>query len=565
MKGKVKSGLLFPFVFIFSFLCGCFKPVNNVEKTEEKVVEKEPEIIKGENKVIEYDPLIESNEYHEGFEKRKYSTMFSYEPHLTTELPRMDINSLDGSFDFITNPNNIAKSNLEYTDVIISMSNCDEKYSFIGANAVARLKGNYTFGLSKKPLNIKFEEKRSLLGLNNGHKFKKWSLHACCDDYSYTHDIVSYYLGKQLFNYNNIYSTDCTFLELYVNNEYWGMYLLVERPQIHKNRVNINDIEDRYPIGSYSGTDIGYLIEVDGRYLEKPINQRFTITHNNLSPLKYYNGEICNNANNLEVNIGYCNNGYSIKSDIYSNNQTTFIRNYIDNLYKILYNAVYNKRYYKFNIYNSGIYETLRSTSYDVISEVVNVESFVDMYILQEIICDCDGSYGSQFFAVDLSKGGDKRLTWCALWDKTAGFGNHSDYPGNYTNWKSNVGLRIGNKKYGGVSPWYLLLIHENWFWDMVKEKWKQLINNGVLYNSLHYIDECKIIYEKYCNKDWNKWHNALMVDHISKAKNYPTISDLYWNAQNYKEAADTTFKWLAQRYNNLNSCFGDGSKLFTF
>lgn len=54
------------------------------------------------------------------------------------------------------------------------------------------------------------------------------------------------------------WSPDCTSVEVYLNGEYRGVYLLVEEIDVGKNKVNVSEEV------TGMGVDIGYLIEMSG-------------------------------------------------------------------------------------------------------------------------------------------------------------------------------------------------------------------------------------------------------------------------------------------------------------
>lgn len=507
--------------------------------------------------ITEVDPLISSDKYHSGYEKRKISNLYPFQPIIRKNLPRIHISTNDNN-EFAINSKNIAKTDLSYTPCTVSIDNCGLEYQINNVEASVRARGNFTFKQVKKPFNLNFNSKIGLLGLNNGNKFKKWALNALACDFSNLHDATAFYLGKQLFNRNKLYTSDYTFVELYINGVYWGAYLLQERQQVNKNRVNIDDVEKRVPEGAYEGTDIGYFFELGPNANEGPL-KNFQINYNNKPPLKFYN-------KNTATLINY--KDYTIHSDVYYEHQRDFLANYLNNVYTLMYEAVYNKKYFKFNDDYTELIELSGTNSYDVINEAINLDSFVDMYILQEIFHDYDYSSSSKFFQVDFSYRGDKKLAWTAIWDNDNSFGNHSDYDGAGTSWENNVGLLMGNPNglKSAKCPWHLILIHEKWFMDLIKTRWSQLIKNGVLYNSLHYIDEFKITFMNYFDKDWDKWHDYLLETTLfSTERNKTVISNSYLNAKNYEDAANFMFKWTAQRYNSLNNWFGDGTQLFSY
>lgn len=80
---------------------------------------------------------------------------------------------------------------------------------------------------------------------------KKWVLLANALDESMMRNYLAFNLGKAL---GLEFTSDCQFLNLYINGQYKGVYLLCEQVQEGSNRVNINTS----PVGQ---VDTGYLLE----------------------------------------------------------------------------------------------------------------------------------------------------------------------------------------------------------------------------------------------------------------------------------------------------------------
>ena len=529
------------FSSLFSLL-SCYNnpiPKENTEEIKEPTQKDSPVSI--EPIITESEPLIYSDEYHEGFYMRKRSSFYPYEPIIRPKLPKLNIITDNGTNEFTTR--NIAlsdKPNLVYEDGSATLTNCEDKYIFNNVRCKVKPRGNAGSLIKpKKGLNLKFDSKQSMLGVNNNSKFKKWVLNPI-NDLSGIRDFIAFYLGKQVFNSDGIFSSDCTFIDLYLNNEYWGMYLLSERNQINKNRVNIDDVEDREPLGSYSGTDIGYLFEYDGYApIETSVSNTFKINYYNDSPLKDIYNETVLQVRDCYLHSGPDNihNDFSITSDIYSANQKSFLQNYVGKLYTLLYCAIYKKVYYEFDESYTKLVKVNEPniTSYDVINKVINIQSFVDMHILQEIFKNPDLYWGSQYFYVDMSKNGKKKLSWSGVWDNDLSFGFKKAAP-----YITPTGRYVGVKNPLN-NAWYFLLIHEDWFWDMVREKWVDLVKNQVFYNSLHYIDEISLNFKDDFAKNQVRWG--------------VTTSQL--------DESNFLFTWLTKRYNSLNMYFGDKKKLF--
>lgn len=541
---------------------GCYKPkVITDEKKENKEKTENIDEKKYDDKVIEYDPLIKSDEYHQGFEKRKYSSLFPYEPHISLKVPSIHINTSDGSNSFATtNYTTADKKNglIPEHSVSFSLSNCEEKYKFSNTNAIIKQKGNTTLTMvPKKSFNIKFDEKVNLLGLNNGNKFKRWVLNAMGYDVASLRDKIALYLGKQMFNNIGLYTSDSAFAELYLNNEYWGLYLVQERQQVNKNRVNIDDVEKREPVGSYTGNDIGYFFEYDFHVPTQATigDYTFTTDFHDDGQVVYYNKQKGVHARNPRTsNKGPCNY-YWIKSTIYNQSQCDFLANYVDKVYDICYEAIYNKKYYRFDDNYQNIIEVNdpNVTSYDIINSVIDIDSFVNMYLFQEIVMDNDIGKTSKFMQVDFSKKGNKKISWTALWDHDFCFGNDA-FANGFLYY-----LYVGNYvEINSTQSWLVNLINEKWFLNLVKKRWKELINYGVLYNTLHYIDEFSITNKKSFEKNYDKW------GYFPKSNTRIALSQRN-SATDYNSGKNYMFNYLATRLNVINTFFGDGTKLFTF
>mgnify|MGYP003549975694 CR=1 FL=1 len=59
-----------------------------------------------------------------------------------------------------------------------------------------------------------------------------------------------------------------------------------------------------------------------------------------------------------------------------------------------------------------------------VIEKYIDVQSLVDTYLLQEIVCDPDLYITSFFMTLDMSATGNKKLTFQAPWDFDSTMGN---------------------------------------------------------------------------------------------------------------------------------------------
>ncbi len=98
-------------------------------------------------------------------------------------------------------------------------------------------RGNSTWKMDKKPYNIKLDKKTDLFGMG---KSKKWSLIANHGDSSQIRNAIAYFVAGQVLEY----SPKLVPVDLYVNNEYMGSYVLSTRIEADDNRVEIENLDD---------------------------------------------------------------------------------------------------------------------------------------------------------------------------------------------------------------------------------------------------------------------------------------------------------------------------------
>ena len=96
-------------------------------------------------------------------------------------------------------------------------------------------RGNATFNYLKKPFTVKLEEKTSLLGMG---KAKKWALLAgWCDK-----TLLRAALGFKVSELAGLaYTPDYRYVDLVVNGEYRGNYMLAETPKEEAKRLDISE------------------------------------------------------------------------------------------------------------------------------------------------------------------------------------------------------------------------------------------------------------------------------------------------------------------------------------
>lgn len=112
----------------------------------------------------------------------------------------------------------------------------DGKMAYFGKAESIQGRGNVTWtDFAKKPYSLKLSEPSDLLNLG---KAQKWVLLANADDPSNLRNKIVYDFADHV---GLRYAPDSDWVDLYLNGEYEGLYLLSERNEVHPERVNISE------------------------------------------------------------------------------------------------------------------------------------------------------------------------------------------------------------------------------------------------------------------------------------------------------------------------------------
>lgn len=255
--------------------------------------------------------------------------------------------------------NDVPPSNTDdYTPASITLENTDEQFTFEDVSAGIRLRGNSTRDFAKKPYRIKFDKKISMFGET---KHKSWVLLAMYLDPSLIRDYLGHTLAR---NFDNLEFASCSYhVELYLNGEYQGVYLLCDQVQEQKNSRIPVEIEEEELAAL---TEVPFVIEKNQTRAEGE----------SVYPYDWF---------------AFNGNQYTIK---YPDNPTKEQYDYIVGYYTAAETAVMNG-------------------DYDAVTELVDIGSVYDWFLVNELTYNFD--------AVQLSgyvyKAVDGKMKFGPVWD----------------------------------------------------------------------------------------------------------------------------------------------------
>ncbi len=385
-------------------------------------------------------------------------------------------------FSFTMENGDEVTSKTEYTPIKLSVSNAEEEYCFEELEGDLRGRGNATWKMEKKSYRLKLGKKTNLLGQGRGEA-KDWILLANHCDQTLLRNYLAFYLGRQLDGIE--YTSSGSFVEVMINGSYKGVYLLCEQVEVHQARVDINVDPNEL--------DTGYLIELD-QYADDDEGALEGVTYFTAG------GQM-----------------YTVKSDA-GTEQMEFIKEYI-----------------------SEVHRAINGGSKAKIEELVDLDSAVDMYLIQEFMLNIDVGWSS-FFLYKKPNGG--KLYFGPVWDLDLAAGNDrrlfsGDHEGIYVADGAGLGLKQENK-------WFIALMKQQWFKDKVFSRWEE---TKPIFKELSSVAENTASSMKNAiDRNFERWDIF-----GSRINQEPDVVVLL---ANYRQHSKHLYKWLSDRYLWLDNYF---------
>lgn len=264
-------------------------------------------------------------------------------------------------------------------------------------------RGNSTWKMDKRGYQIKLNKKQNLLGIGNG-KSKKWVLLANQADRTLLRNKIAYDLGVDS-GVTDI--PNSTFIDLYINGEYIGNYLLSDKVETGSSRVNLQN-------------EKGVLVEIDNEYGKQEDFYFTTQKSKTVFALK---------------------ESYAGDNKLGDDAQKAALSSFENSMNK-LETKLSNK------------------SPWNEIKQLVDVESFARLYLVMELSEDPDGLYSSTYFYKD----GDSDVIHAGpVWDFDAAFGY---YKSTHRGGNANVDYILNYK----TNTFYTQLFQYNQFVDIVNK-----------------------------------------------------------------------------------------------
>ena len=268
-----------------------------------------------------------------------------------------------------------------------------------------RGRGNSTWGMPKKPFRIKLDKKASLFGLAEE---KDWVLLANYSDKTLLRNSVAMELSRIC---GMKWTPTLISVDVYMNDEYLGVYAFTEHKEVAAGRVDIEVIGE----GDNGGEALtgGYYLEI-----EEAMDETTCFKTDYDTPVMFQEPEVP------------------------TDEQFEYVRNLL-------------------NRFETAVENIQHQRDYVTYRELFDVPSLINYYIIKEVAKDPDGNIRKSTF---VTKERGRKMEMYHVWDFDITLGNC-----NYTGFSDPEGWQMKGAK------WYNKMFQDPYFVKEVQARWNEV------------------------------------------------------------------------------------------
>lgn len=362
------------------------------------------------------------------------------------------------------------------------------------------LRGNGTLLLPKNSLGFETRTTSgdnlnvSLLGLPAEND---WILYAPYVDKSLIKNVLTYHIAREMGHY----ASRTRYVEVVVNGEYLGIYVLMEKIKRDKNRVNIDKLE----ADENSGDELtgGYIIRIDQGFLAE---KGWLSTH-----------EVAGK----ERTIGF--QYYVPKIDEITSEQKAYIEGF-------------------FREFEDEFYASSAKNSAEVYAKYIDLPSFIDFFLINEFVKNPDAYRLSTFFYKEKDSEGGK-LHAGPVWDFNFAYGNYRWQADEIEEWTYDNGW-WGWPNH--ISFWWPKFMSDPYFFMEMTKRWRYLRENQLSVSTLHMaVDSFALITNEAQERNFERWP----VMGVKLPSNW-------YAGDTYQEEVDHLKWWIGERLTWMDGFF---------
>lgn len=362
-------------------------------------------------------------------------------------------------------------------------------------------RGNYSLSLPQKPYAFELRDSAglevdsSLIGMPAEHD---WLLLANYNDKSFARNLLSFHL----FDTMGHYSVRSRFVDVIMNGEYQGIYMLAEKIKRDANRI---DIAKMLPTDT-TGLELsgGYVFKVD--YWDN-----LNSWQSNFSPIGFPG---------LDIHFVYYYPGF----DMIAASQREYLQNFVNELETALYASYFSDSLYGYRKY-------------------ISERSFLDYFIVNELARNVDGFKKSRFLFKDKDHpdGTYSKLHAGPVWDFDWAWKDM------WAGSEDGSGFMYGEVAQDVNAPgWYIRLLQDTLFANDLRCRYDDLRRSILDIHYLHaQIDSVASVVAESQNWHYQVW------GHLGFATGTPEVQA---PAQTYAEEVQRLKDWVTRRITWLDA-----------
>ena len=314
-----------------------------------------------------------------------------------------------------------------------------------------------------------------------------WILHAMYIDKTLLRIPLTFYLAQRMGHY----SSNWRFVEMVLDGQYAGVYLLVEKIKQGSNRVDVE------VLGAIDNSG-GYILKLDWLEGGADFGSKYRSMDDSELKFQYY---------------------YPKKSKM-SVDQVAYIRNFMDRFEDALFSSDFK----------NGMGERY--------SDLADLETFADFLLINELTKNSDGYKLSTFMHKD-NDAGDGRLKMGPIWDFDQTYGLAGICGGHdHCGW-TYLQNQSGCTDLMSMPMWWEAITMDSVFTNILVERWKQFRTTFLHTDSISdWIDNARWGLDAAIDRNFSKW---------------PILGEEIWAEpdpmpQTYQEEIDYMKEWTEKR-----------------
>ncbi len=324
-------------------------------------------------------------------------------------------------------------------------NNVNDPFNYYDGRIGIETRGNSTQGFDKKTYSLELRDANNedlsvnLFGMGAE---EDWILHAMVIDKSQIRIPMSFYFFQRMGHY----AAKWKYVELIVNDEYRGLYILTERIKRDDDRVDIAKLdEDDLTGDAVTG---GYILRID--WLED-----------------FDEDDGFESAYDAQGGIPMTFQWYYPKADNIQAEQAQYIENWMNDFEDAVFSPDYTND------------QSIRYSDY------INLNSFVDFLLINEFTKNSDGYKLSSYIHKDRDSDGGK-LAAGHIWDFDQTYGVSTVCSSNdYTGW-TYLQNQDGCEDLESMPMWWQSMMQDTLFQNRLQCRWTQFRNSFLHADSIN-------------------------------------------------------------------------------